>query len=80
MEDGDLRDLIGTTLRISPAKVTPEADLIEDLGADSLALAEMICAIETRTGQAMSIDGLQSVATVGDLQDLLNNADHGQVC
>ncbi len=41
-----LTDLLAEHLGVDREKVTPDADLIEDLGADSLDLVEIVMAIE----------------------------------
>jgi long-chain acyl-CoA synthetase len=58
-----------------PAEITPATRLIEDLGLDSLALAELAEHIATRADRELSADQLANVSTIGDLQQLL---DEGQ--
>ena len=55
--------------------ITPATRLIEDLGLDSLALAELAEHIATRSGRELSADQLSIVSTIGDLQRVL---DEGQ--
>jgi long-chain acyl-CoA synthetase len=55
--------------------LTPATRLIEDLGLDSLALAELAEHIATRAGHELSADQLANLSTIDDLQRLL---DEGQ--
>ena len=56
-------------------EITSATRLIEDLGLDSLALAELAEHIATRAGRELNADQLANVSTIGDLQQLL---DEGQ--
>ncbi len=55
------------------ANVTPATRLIEDLGLDSLALAELGEHIAERAGRSISAEELSNLATVDDLQRLAAN-------
>ena len=74
MNEHELRTMIARLLRVAPARVTSEANLVSDLAADSLSLAELICSVEKKIGVQLPLDVLQDVATVGDLEDLLRTA------
>jgi long-chain acyl-CoA synthetase len=54
------------------AEITPSTRLIEDLGLDSLALAELAEQVAVKAGQEMSGAQLANVSTVDDLQKLLS--------
>jgi hypothetical protein len=45
-----------------------------DLCAGSVSLAEITGVIERETGTRLSIDRLQEISTVGDIQDLLDSS------
>jgi acyl carrier protein len=51
-----------------PDDLSPDARLIEDLGFDSLALAEIIFFVEDLYQVSISNDDLRSIATVADLR------------
>ncbi len=53
--------------------VSPATRLIEDLGLDSLALAELAEHIAVKAGRDLSADELANVATVEDLQRILSD-------
>jgi len=52
-------------------EITPATRLIEDLGLDSLALAELAEAIAVKAGGELSGEQLANVSTIADLQKLL---------
>lgn len=62
-----LRDLIVENLGVSEEEVTKEANLIDDLGADSLDAVELSMAIEDEFGVAIVDEEFQKLATVGDI-------------
>ncbi|MBQ7777374.1 MAG: acyl carrier protein [Oscillibacter sp.] len=69
MDFEKVRDVIVETLGCDAEKVTPEASLTEDLGADSLALVELVMALEEAAG--ISIDD-GDVANLKTAADILN--------
>jgi len=61
-----VRDCVAEVLDIPPESVTPGTRLRDDLGADSLDLAEIITRIEGRSGVVIEPSRLILIATVGD--------------
>ena len=66
-----LRDVIVEELDVAADDVTLEASFIDDLGADSLDLFEMVMSVEDEFGVAIPNEDLPNVKTV---QDVLNYA------
>ena len=62
-----VRDIIVDTLSCEMEDVTMEADLAEDLGADSLDAVELNMALEEALGFAIDDEELQNMKTVGDI-------------
>lgn len=58
---------------IDPSTITRDTRFIEDLGADSLALMELMFSLETETGKTMDDDVMEKVKTVGDLCDYIES-------
>lgn len=58
-------------LGVDPARVTPEAHFADDLDADSLALVEIIMAVEDRLDIQVPEEDLKDVRTVGAALSLL---------
>ena len=66
-----VREATVGVLGVEPAAVTPEAHFSDDLDADSLALVEIIMAIEDRLDIQVPEEELKDVRTVGSALDLL---------
>ena len=66
-----LREAIVTVLVCDPAAVVPEAHLQDDLDADSLALVEVIMAVEDRLDITVPEEDLKGITTVAAALDLL---------
>lgn len=66
-----LREATVGVLGVEPSAVTPEAHFADDLDADSLALVEIIMAVEDQLDIQVPEDELKDVRTVGAALDLL---------
>lgn len=66
-----VRDIIVDTLSCDAGKVTMEATLADDLGADSLDAVELNMALEDNLGVAISDEELANMKTVGDIVNYL---------
>ena len=69
-----IRQIIAKQLRIDASKITPDSNIIEDLGADSLDLVEMLMSIEDSLGIVVSDDDAAGLKTVGDVTAFLERA------
>jgi acyl carrier protein len=59
-------DIIVEQLKVSPEEVALEASFIDDLGADSLDLVELIMAMEEEFGLEISDEDAEKIQTVQD--------------
>jgi acyl carrier protein len=66
-----LQEATAGVLGCDPSTVTPESHFADDLDADSLALVEIIMAVEDRLDIQVPEDELKDVRTVGAALDLL---------
>lgn len=73
MDFEKVRDVIVETLGCEAEKVTPEASLTEDLGADSLALVELVMALEEAVGISIDDGDVAGLKTVGDILNYLKS-------
>ena len=64
-----IKAVIADTLSVDEDKITLEASLTDDLGADSLDAVELAMAIEEETGVAIADEDLPNMKTVKDLVD-----------
>ncbi|MBA7588929.1 Acyl carrier protein [subsurface metagenome] len=73
-----VKKIVVEQLKVNDEEVVPRADFVDDLGADSLDLVELIIAIEeefSTPSRRIEIPdaGLESVATVQDAIDYLKD-------
>ena len=61
-----VKQIIVEQLQLSEEEVTPEASFIEDLGADSLDLTELIMAFEEAFGVEIADEDAQKILKVKD--------------
>jgi len=61
-----VKELIAQQLGVSESEVVPEAKFVDDLGADSLDLVELVMALEDEYGIEISDEDAEKIITVGD--------------
>ncbi|MCX5818266.1 MAG: acyl carrier protein [Proteobacteria bacterium] len=61
-----VKKMIVEQLGVSEAEVIPEAKFIDDLGADSLDIVELIMALEDEYGIEIPDEDAEKMETVGD--------------
>jgi acyl carrier protein len=64
-----IKEIVAEQLDVSPEEVKPEASFVDDLGADSLDLTELIMAMEDEFGMEIDDEEAQKLRTV---QDVIN--------
>ena len=69
-------NIIKNQLDVSPEAIVPEAYLLEDLGADSLDITELIMAIEEHFNINIYDDEAQNIHTVQDAINHIKNYIH----
>lgn len=65
--DQRVKEIIVEQLGVKEDQVTPEAKFIEDLGADSLDIVELVMALEEAFQQEIPDDEAEKLVTVGDV-------------
>jgi acyl carrier protein len=64
--EAKVKDIIINELGVEAEKVTPEASFVEDLGADSLDIVELVMAFEEEFGIEIPDEDAEKLQTVGD--------------
>ena len=62
-----VRDMLAEALNISAEKITIDSNVIEDLGADSLDMVELLSRLEDEEGITIPEEDLDGLTTVGDI-------------
>lgn len=62
-----VKKIIVDQLGVKEDQVTPEAKFIEDLGADSLDIVELVMALEEEFGSEIPDEQAEKLLTVGDV-------------
>lgn len=66
-----VRDMLAKQLNISPDKITPDSDVVKDLGADSLDVVELLISLEDSYGITVPDEEIVNVKTVDDIVKML---------
>lgn len=66
-----VKKIIVNELNIPEEKVTLEASLVDDLGADSIDAVEVIMAIEDEFGIEINDEAMKNVQTIGDMVEYI---------
>ena len=68
-----IRQLLSEQLNIPADKITLESRVIEDLGADSLDVVEMLMALEDNFNISVSDEESVGLKTIGDIVKLIDS-------
>jgi len=67
-------DIISNQLGIEKADVTPEASVVDDLGADSLDVVELVMALEEEFNLEIPDEEAEKIKSVQDIFSHMENA------
>jgi len=70
----EVKEVIVEQLNVSPEEVKPESKFVEDLGADSLDVVEMIMALEEKFEIEIPDSEAENIKTVQDVVDYIEKA------
>jgi len=66
-----IRKVVAENLNVDEAEIDEETKFIDDLGADSLDLVDLVMALETELGVTIEDEKLNSISKVKDVLDLV---------
>ena len=74
MEFEKLQEIIAEVLNLEPDDITMGATFVDDLGADSLDIFQIIMGIEEAFDIEIPNDAAEQIVTVGDAVEQIKNA------
>ncbi|MBQ8558824.1 MAG: acyl carrier protein [Tyzzerella sp.] len=76
MEFEKLQEIIADVLNANPEEITMETTFVDDLGADSLDIFQIIMGIEETFDIEIENEDAEKIVTVGDAVEQIKNAIH----
>jgi len=67
-----VREVVNEKLNIEIEEIEFNSDLIDDLGADSLDLVDLVMAFEDEFGVKVEDEDIESIRTVGDIVNYIS--------
>lgn len=74
MEFKKLKEVIATVLCVDTKEITLDTTFVEDLGADSLDIYQIVMGIEQEFDVAIEADDAEKISTVGEALELIRNS------
>ena len=62
-----IQEMLADALNLSVDKVTPDAKIVDDLGADSLDVVELLSRLEDEYGVTIPDEEVENLTTVADV-------------
>ena len=73
MEFDLLKEIIAEVLNVDTAEIKPETTFVDDLGADSLDVFQIIMGVEEKLNIEVDTDAAEKLSTVGDAVAYIEN-------
>ena len=70
-----VKEVIAKQLRMKPEDIADDAAILEDLGADSLDVVELLMTLEDEMGIIIPDDAVAGLRTVKDIADYLEDVN-----
>ncbi len=78
MEFEKLKEVIANVLNVDPEEIRMETTFVDDLGADSLDVFQIIMGIEDEFDIKIPAEKAEKIATVGEAVELIKEALNGK--
>lgn len=66
-----VKKIVADNLSVEESEITEKTSFVEDLGADSLDLVDLVMALEKELGISIDDEKLSELSTVSDVIDLI---------
>lgn len=70
-----VHSIVGSHLGVDAELLVPEANLLDDLGADSLDVVELVMALEEEFGIEVPDSDVENIRTIGDIVSYLGKRE-----
>ena len=70
-----IKELIVDQLDVEEDKVTMDANIQDDLGADSLDIVDLVMSVEDAFEVKIEVEDVENIKTVGDIVNYIDNAE-----
>jgi len=68
-----IKEALASQFEVDPNKITRDTDIMDDLGADSLDLVELIMTLEDEYGVSVTDESVYEHKTVGEIADFIES-------
>ncbi|MBD5444938.1 MAG: acyl carrier protein [Lachnospiraceae bacterium] len=79
MEFDKLKKIIAEVLNVDPEEITPETTFMEDLGADSLDVFQIVMGLEDEFDIEIPAEKVEKITTVGEAVNLIKDVEDSAV-
>lgn len=69
-----IRKIISGQLNLPLEKILPESKIVQDLGADSLDIVELLMSLEEEFGITVSDEQAQKMITIADIEKVIQTS------
>ena len=67
-----IKNFIGEQLGINPSEISDDANIVEDLGADSLDIAELLMTLEDEYGISIPEEKINGMKTISKIEEIIS--------
>ena len=78
MEFDLLKEIIAEVLNVDAAEITTDTTFVDDLGADSLDVFQIIMGVEEKLNIEVDTEAAEKLSTVGDAVELIKKTVAGK--